>query len=169
MESLNFELNNLSGELISLDAYKGKKVLVSFFRDTTCPFCNLRVRELINHYDELKENNIDVIAIYPSSVEKIRKYSGKQNAPFEMLADPEEKIYKKIAIRYDKLGMLKSMLRGSRFAKVMTSGFMNSEAMKTPPMLPVDILIDENQKIIKRLDGTYFGDHIPIVELLKWK
>lgn len=169
METLKFELENLKGEKISLADYKGKKVLVSFFRDTACPFCNLRVRELINRYDELKKNNIDVIAIYPSTVKKIRDYNGKQQAPFEMLADPDETIFNNISVKYNKMGMLKSMLHGSRFIKVMTSGFMNSEAMKIPPMLPVDFLINEDQKVVRRLDGSYFGDHIPIEDLLNWK
>lgn len=169
MNTLNFELENTEGKRVNLQGYKGRKVLVSFYRDTACPFCNLRIHELISNYGNLRRNNIDIIAVFPSSVERIIEYSGKQQAPFELLADPDEKIYRELKVKKDKWGMLKSMLHLKRTFQVMRSGFMNKEAMKVPPTLPVDILLDEEHNIIKRYDGTFFGDHIPMGELLNWK
>lgn len=156
---------NLKSKLIHLSSYRGKKVLISFFRDTSCPFCNMRLRELILNYEELQKQNIDVIVLFPSSIERINEFSGGQNPPFEIIADPDEKIYKQIGVRRDKLGMLKTMFRFRKMFAVMKSGFMNTTSMKQAPILPIDILIDENQDIIYKYEGKDFGDHLPLSEL----
>ena len=41
---------------ISVSTKKGKKTLLTFYRFATCPFCNLRIHEIINRYEELGKN-----------------------------------------------------------------------------------------------------------------
>ena len=49
-----FSINSYNGEDVELLKLEGSKVLLSFFRGASCPFCNMRIRELISRYDDFK-------------------------------------------------------------------------------------------------------------------
>ncbi|WP_366936864.1 redoxin domain-containing protein [uncultured Sulfuricurvum sp.] len=46
-----FKAKSFQGDDINLDAYRGRYVLLSFYRYASCPFCNLRVHESIQKRD----------------------------------------------------------------------------------------------------------------------
>lgn len=161
-----FAGDGLNGKVISLSSYRGKKVLMAFFRDTTCPFCNMRLRELILNYPRLQEKNIDVIALFPSSIDEIKKYSGQQLPPFEILADPNEYIYREVGVKKNGLGMFKTILQIKKMIAVIKSGFMNSKSMTKAPILPLDILIDENGDVVHYYQGSDYGDHLSLEKIL---
>ena len=41
-------LPSIDGTTFNLEAIKGKKAMVSFYRYSSCPFCHLRINEIIN-------------------------------------------------------------------------------------------------------------------------
>ncbi|TAM63676.1 MAG: redoxin domain-containing protein [Rhodanobacter sp.] len=47
------------------------KVLLSFFRDAGCPFCNLRVYELSTEYEKLRARGVEVIAFMASKASQM--------------------------------------------------------------------------------------------------
>ena len=49
-------LPSTDGKNFSFNKIKGKKTLLTFYRFATCPFCNLRIHEIINRYEELGKN-----------------------------------------------------------------------------------------------------------------
>ena len=49
-------LPSIDGKNFSFNKIKGKKTLLTFYRFATCPFCNLRIHEIINRYEELAKN-----------------------------------------------------------------------------------------------------------------
>ncbi len=165
---INFNTTDFEGKEINLSDYKGKKILLSFFRMATCPFCNLRIRELINLHPEFERNNIAVIALFTSSKEEIEANAGKQQAPFPIIPDPELKLYKQYGIESSHAGMFKVMRRPIELMRVMFSGYFNLKTVGKTPWLPADFLIDENQNIYRTYYGSDFGDHVPITEVLRW-
>ena len=56
--ALHFIGQDLNGKSIDLNDYKGQKVLLTFFRVATCPFCNMAVRDLITNYESLQKKGI---------------------------------------------------------------------------------------------------------------
>ena len=157
---------DINGKNINLNDYKGQKVLLSFFRVATCPFCNMAVQELIRGHEELEKKGIKVIAFFASTSEEINKYAGKQNPTFPIVADPEFKIYKQYGVQVSFGGMMKTMINPVKIYKAMTSGFFNLKSMKDKPIVPADFLIDANQTVINAHYGKDFGDHIPVSEIL---
>jgi len=157
------------GKSIDIQNYKGKKVLLSFFRGASCPFCNLRINQLINRYSEFEKQGIEIIIFFAASKEEISKYAGKQEAPFSIIADPNLEIYKKYKVESSPLGAIKTMINPFKMIKVMFRGFFNIKSIKDKPIVPADFLIDENQIIHRTYYGKYFGDHITIPEILDWK
>lgn len=167
--AIDFSVLDYLGNQVTLSDYKGKKVLVTFFRGSACPFCNMRVRELINNYPKFEEKGIVIIAFFTSSKEEISEYAGKQNAPFSIISDPTLKFYTKYGVEQSKWAMFKTMLNPIKMVNMMTSGFFNLKSSKDKPIVPADFLIDEHQIIQKAYYGSDFGDHINIQKILNWK
>lgn len=46
----------IDGSTFNLESMQGKRYIISFFRFASCPFCNLRVHELVKRFEELGEN-----------------------------------------------------------------------------------------------------------------
>lgn len=168
-KAIDFIVSDYLNNQVTLSDYKGKKVLLSFFRGASCPFCNMRVHELINNYPKFEEKGIVIIAFFASTKEEINEYAGKQKAPFAIIPDPTLKFYTKYGVEQSPFGMLKTMLKLLKMIKMMQSGFFNLKSGKDKPIVPADFLIDEHQIIQKAYYGSDFGDHINIQEILNWK
>jgi len=165
--AIDFESQDYLGEKLKLNDYRGKKILLSFFRGASCPFCNLRIHQLIQRYSDFEKENIQIITVFASTKEEILSYAGKQNAPFQILADPEMELYKKYGIEESSSGMFKSMLNPLKMMKVMFSGFFNMKSVNDKPIIPADFLIDENFIVTQAYYGKHFGDHISLDKVLK--
>ena len=165
-KAIDFSISDYLNNQITLSDYKGKKVLLSFFRGAACPFCNMRVRELINNYPKFEEKGIVIITFFASTKEEINEYAGKQKAPFAIIPDPTLKFYTKYGVEQSPFGMLKTMLKPLKMIKMMQSGFFNLKSGKDKPIVPADFLIDENQMILKTYYGKDFGDHMSIEDIL---
>lgn len=167
--AVSFSGTDIFNNIINLDDYKGKKILLIFFRVATCPFCNMALQKLIQNHASFEEKNIQIIGLFSSSKEDILKYAGKQDPPFPIIADPQFKIYKsyKVEVSYGK--MIRSMANPINVFKSMFGGFFSLRSMKDKPIVPADFLINENQIIHRAYYGKDFGDHLPISEVLSWK
>lgn len=167
-KAIYFKSSDLNGNSIDLAAYKGKKVLISFFRKAACPFCNMGIQELIKRHSEFEEKGIKVITLFASSKEEILKYAGKQNPPFPIIADADYEIYNKYGIETAISGMLKTMLNPSKVLKAIKGGFFSLRTVVQDPVLPADFLIDENQEVYRAHYGKDYDDHLSIDEILNW-
>lgn len=163
-----FKTKDYLGRDVDLSIYKGKRILLSFFRGATCPFCNLRVHEVIKKHEELKKKGVVVIALFSARGEEIKEYAGKLTPPFSVIPDPDFRIYQKYGVESSMSGMFKAMLRMGTMLKMMVGGFFNMKSMSDKPLLPADFLIDEDGSIYKAYYGSDFGDHIDLKEVLSW-
>ncbi|WP_375560362.1 peroxiredoxin family protein [Bernardetia sp. OM2101] len=167
--AIHFSKKDTFDKNIDLKNYEGQKIFISFFRKAACPFCNMRVQELIKRNEDFKKENIQIIAFFASSKEDILKYVGKQNPPFPIIADKDFKVYQKYGIDVSYNGMFKAMLNPKKALKAMFGGFFSLKTMAEDPVLPANFLIDENQNIHKVYYGSDYDDHLPISEILAWK
>lgn len=166
--AIQFEVTDYLDNKISLHDYKGKKVLVSFFRDASCPFCNLRVNQLIKKHKIFQENKVEIIAFFASSKDEILRYAGKQQAPFPIIPDPNLTIYKMYGIEETIGAKLRTMVKPKKVLNAVNSEFFSFKSFATKNIVPADFLINENLTIIKAYYGKDFGDHIPIEEVINW-
>lgn len=163
-----FKTLDILGKKIDLEALQGKKVLLSFYRGASCPFCNLRVHEVINQMDHFQKKGLVVIGVFMSDKHEIMEFVGKQNPPFPIIADPEEKYYKMYGLEKSFAGKIKAMLRFGAMMKIFAKGFFNMKAMKDENTLPGDFLINENGKIEIAYYGKDFGDHLDFKIINNW-
>jgi len=161
-----FEIEDYRGNLIKLDDYKGKKVLISFFRAAACPFCNLRIHEMITRYDAFEGKNIEIITFFAATRSEIQRYAGKQQPPFVVIPDPEQSIYKKYGVQQSLMGMVRAMLRPKKMAEAIQGKFFNLKSVFEAPIIPADFIINENQHIVRYYYGSDYADHLDLNEVL---
>ena len=167
-QAIDFAQEDIYGIHHSMEDFKRSKVYLSFLRVASCPFCNLRVHELLKKQAIWQNKGVTVILVFASPKNEILKYSGKDNPPLIILADPEENLYKKYGIGHSLAGKFKAMLRVKTLIKIMTGGFFNLSALFDKSILTGDFLIDENGIVKKAYYGKDFGDHISFEEIENW-
>lgn len=156
------ELPALDGSLFSLNQAQGKRYLLSFMRFAACPFCQLRIQQLIGRWHEL-DDGFTVIAVFDSSLENLQRYAEKQAAPFPILADEHSIYYQRFAIRHSWVGTLKAMLfrMPALLYALFVKGYFPSSIQGKITTLPADILVDEHGVIVSIYHGKDSGDHLP--------
>ncbi len=168
-KAIQFVGTDLQENRIDLNDFKGKKVLLSFFRKAACPFCNLAMQQLIRRHEELKMQEIEVIALFASSAYEVQRYAGKQNPEFPIIPDEHFKIYSRYGLETSYFGMLKTMLNPAKVWKAMKGGFFSLRTVPQDPVLPAEILINEDQEIHRAYYGKDYDDHLSVDEILAWE
>src|SRR3990172_1542184 len=118
----NIILPTIEGGRFELDSLKGTRFMLSFLRFASCPFCNLRVHELVMRFKEFGDG-FTIVAIFDSSSENLRRHAEKHQAPFPILADEKNIYYKEYGIEHSVWGMLKGMI--SRMPSLLRAMFVN--------------------------------------------
>lgn len=163
-----FTYKDILDREIALESYKGKKVILTFYRTASCPFCNLRVHHMIQKSDYFEKNSVQLIGLFASSKEEIMEYAGQQHLSFPIIPDPEENIYRKYGVQKSKWAKLKSLRRVKTIIEFTGKGFLSPKAMIEPPLLPADFLINENGIIDYAYYGKDMGDHLDYKTIDKW-
>ncbi len=162
-KTIDFRTTDIYEEPVDLRKFRGRKVLLAFFRDAACPFCNLRLYELSRDYDALQASGLEVIAVFSSTKEEIKQFVARHPRPFTMLSDPNLELYQRYGIQHSGSAMLKAMLlHPLRIIRGMLkggTGDMNNPHVK---LVPADFLIAENGEIRLAWYGRNTSDHIPM-------
>lgn len=160
------KLPALDGKEFDTGDLKGKRFLLAFFRFASCPFCNLRVHDLVSRFDEFGDD-FTVVAIFDSSLENLQRHAGKHQAPFQILADEQNVYYREYGIEHSVLGVLKGMLlRMPTLLTAMFRGYLPLIIKGSMTTMPADLLVDENGIIQLVHYGKDEGDHLPF-EVIK--
>lgn len=155
----HIQLPSIDGTQFNSKIFKGKPFIISFFRFAGCPFCNLRIHEMVNTYQE----NFNIVAIFDSPLNNLIKYSKGHNAPFSILADEQNIYYKKYGVEKSFLGMLEGMfLHFPRLIKGMFKGYLPTTLKGSLITMPADFLIDKHGKIHTAYYAKHEADHIPL-------
>src|ERR1051325_8179103 len=86
-----FSLIDIFDRTIDLKNYNGKKVFIGFFRHAGCPFCNLRVHNLMKIREKLSGLNMEMIFFFESKTElMLQSIFHKEVSPVPLIADPEK-------------------------------------------------------------------------------
>lgn len=137
----------------------GRKMLLSLFREATCPFCNFRVFELTHNYKDFSSLGLDIVAVFSSSREDVRQFIARQPRPFRMVADPDGTTHEAFGVESSLWGKIKAMM--TRLVALRHGmGDVGMRGMLTGNLMPADFLIDERGNIVETYYGSDAGDHI---------
>ncbi|MFC3156947.1 peroxiredoxin family protein [Gilvimarinus japonicus] len=167
-QGINFRTKDVHGKPFQLSDYKGKRVMLSFFRDAGCPFCNLRVYELTHKYKHWQDQNLEVIAVFSDTSAQVRRYVAKHPRPFTMLADPKLQLYNRYGIEHSGSALLKALL--FKFPRIVKGIFKGGRPSNNPhvKIVPADFLLTEDGRVAKVWYGRDTSDHIPLTEVQRF-
>lgn len=84
----NFSLSNAIGETVSLKSLLAQgKVVLTFYRGTWCPYCNLQLNQYQQALDEIKTLKANLVAISPQTPDESLNIKEKNELEFEVLSD----------------------------------------------------------------------------------
>ena len=164
---VDFEAYDINGNLFRLSDSK-KVVVLSFFRDASCPFCNVRVYEYTKKYKEWKKLGIEVIAVFTSPPDKVKKFVAKNPRPFITFGDPDLEIYNKYKVEksFAKF-LLGVVLHIPRFIKGWFVGGRFNPVNPHINLVPADFIILPNGRVIDAWYGHDISEHIPLQRIEK--
>lgn len=85
-----FQGTTQEGTSISLDDYKGKRLALYFYPRDNTPGCTKQACNLRDNYTILMENGVAILGVSDDPVEKHKKFAGKFDLPFPLLADTQK-------------------------------------------------------------------------------
>ena len=162
----DFEVKDIFGNQISLGHFKDKKLLLSFYRYASCPLCNLRVHRLIEQYPDFKSKGLHLLAFFQSPDKSIRKYVGRQGAPFPIIADPDHDVYRAYGVETSWPGFIKGSFRLMTLTTAARRGYFPGKMEGKKSLVPADFLIGPDLMVEKAYYGNDIADHMPIQEIM---
>ena len=93
MSKYDFTLKETDGEEVSLSSFKGQNVVLYFYPKDNTAGCTTEATEFRDLYDEFKKLNTVILGISRDSLKSHAKFREKQNLPFLLLSDEDEKVH----------------------------------------------------------------------------
>ncbi|MBX7147382.1 MAG: redoxin domain-containing protein, partial [Alphaproteobacteria bacterium] len=166
-----FKTLDIFNNPIHLENFRGKKILLSFFRNAACALCNLQIHDLIQRYPIYKAKGLEILAVFESSQENMLKYVGRQDVPFPLIADPEGVLYKLYNVENSEIKINHSMNLPKvqqRVSVAEEKGFsLIPEAESNFYRMPADFLINVEGRIIIAHYAYDLVDHLSQDEIEK--
>ncbi|HEY6896110.1 MAG TPA: peroxiredoxin [Rhodocyclaceae bacterium] len=78
------------GESISLDALKGKKVVLYFYPKDSTPGCTTEAMQFRDQHDAFAKAGAVILGVSRDSLKSHENFKSKLGLPFELLSDPDE-------------------------------------------------------------------------------
>ena len=88
----DFEASATGGKNINLSDYSGKFVVLYFYPKDNTPGCTQEGRDFRDQFEQFQELDTVILGISRDSVKVHENFRTKQQFPFDLLADKEEKL-----------------------------------------------------------------------------
>lgn len=161
-QAIDFNANDIYGEPLQLRDYRGKRVILSFFRDAACPFCNFRVYELTQNYKEWKKLGIEVIAVFSSPADEVRKFVAQHPRPFRLISDPDLVLYNHYGVEHSVSALFKALF--FNLPRIVRGVMKGGRPANNPnvKIVPADFLLEIDGRVKDLWYGRDTADHIPM-------
>ncbi|MAZ28550.1 MAG: thioredoxin-dependent thiol peroxidase [Cytophagaceae bacterium] len=83
----NFTAKDQDGNEISLDDYKGKKLVVFFYPKASTPGCTAEACNLSDNYKALQDAGYEILGVSADSEKRQANFKNKYGFPYPLLAD----------------------------------------------------------------------------------
>lgn len=122
----SFSLYRQDGDLFGVrDVLQEKNLVISFFQGTWCPYCDIELHSLVEHYPAIKMAGAELLAISPELTDQSMSYFEKQPIPFHVLSDSGNLVAKKFGIVIHLSEAFQQVYKGFDFNLVQKNGDLN--------------------------------------------
>jgi peroxiredoxin Q/BCP len=98
----NFELTSDSGETVSLEALRGKPVVLYFYPKDDTPGCTKQACGIRDAYAEFERAGAVVLGVSPDDERSHVKFKEKYELPFTLLADTDHSVAEEYGVWTEK-------------------------------------------------------------------
>ena len=88
----NFSAKDEQGHLVSLEDFKGKKLIVFFYPKANTLGCTAEACNLRDHYKVLQEQGYELLGVSADTSKQQLKFKDKYEFPFRLLADEDKAV-----------------------------------------------------------------------------
>ena len=162
-----FTLPAIDGSTFNMADMKGKRVILTFFRFSTCPSCNMRIRRIVQRWNEFSKDAV-MVAVFDAKVGDLQKRMKKHDAPFVVVADETYEQFNKNGV---KKSFFKFMWGAMRSPLTLLQATLRGYVPLTLSIsklstIPVDILIDEDGKVVEAHYCKDTADHLSLDRMI---
>lgn len=93
---------NEKGEEIKLSDYRGRKIALYFYPKDMTSGCTVEACSLRDGYADLRAAGYEVIGVSIDSAASHKKFIGKNNLPFTLIADTDKKLVEEFGVWAEK-------------------------------------------------------------------
>ena len=138
MQAPTFTLPNARGESISLEDYRGKKVVLYFYPKDSTPGCTTEACDFRDATQAFEENNTVILGVSADSQKRHQNFIAKYELPFQLLSDVDHEVCEQYGVWQLKKNY------GKEYYGIVRSTF----------------LIDESGEIVKEWRSVKVKDHV---------
>ncbi|EZP59593.1 thioredoxin-dependent thiol peroxidase [Exiguobacterium sp. RIT341] len=138
MQAPTFTLPNAQGEPISLEDYRGKKVVLYFYPKDSTPGCTTEACDFRDATQAFEENNTVILGVSADSQKRHQNFIAKYELPFQLLSDVDHEVCEQYGVWQLKKNY------GKEYYGIVRSTF----------------LIDESGEIVKEWRSVKVKDHV---------
>lgn len=166
----DFMLVNTNGAIIRL--YKLLKeglTVISFYRGSWCPFCNIELKHLQSEWSKISELGVNLLAISPQLPEHSLQVKHDSELEFECLSDVGNRVAEKFGITYE---IPKELLTAYKKELNIDLDEYNGLGYKNKLPLPATFILDQDGTILKSFVSWDYSKRMEpqdIYEFLKKK
>jgi peroxiredoxin Q/BCP len=136
---------NQNGEQISLNNYKGKKLILYFYPKDNTPGCTAESCNLNDNYPMWISKGYEVVGVSPDHVASHKKFADKFKFGFNLIADPQTEILQSYGVWGEK------SMYGKKYMGVLRTTFVVENGIIREIFDKVDTK-NHTDQIVKTLD-----------------
>lgn len=87
-----FKVRDHEGHVVTLDDFKGRKLVVYFYPKDDTPGCTAEACNIRDYNTELRKRGFSVIGVSADDAKKHVKFAEKYRLPFPLIPDTEKKL-----------------------------------------------------------------------------
>lgn len=114
----DFACASTGDQQLRLKDQRGQNVVLYFYPKDSTPGCTTEGQDFRDLYAKFKQRNTVVFGVSRDSIASHEKFKAKQNFPFDLLSDPDEKVCRNFDVIQEKT------LYGRKFLGVERSTFL---------------------------------------------
>ena len=80
------------GELITLEEYRGRKVVLFFYPKDNTPGCTAEACDLRDNYSRFLDQGYEIVGVSADSEKSHQNFIAKHQLPFRLISDPDRKV-----------------------------------------------------------------------------
>lgn len=163
-----FQALDIHGQMQTLSDNNQQATLLSFHRHAGCPPCNLRVREQILAKKDFDRYGVQLLGVFESPADSIRRDLAHGEVPFPILPDSDRQLYELYSVSPSLLGFLRSFLVKPLYSikAIFKHGYIPKFTEATT-MMPAEFLIAPDSTVILSRYSRDFGDHLSMAEIFQ--